>query len=283
MSVIPSLSGGLGNRLFQLYAALGLGEQLQREVLFSLTNAHENNHDAAETIYRLFPQIPLHVAAPESRWPLCHWRETANHHTFQPFDEQVYPGQTIIVDGYRQSALYFPKLLPQPNWNLACGGAAALEHLASEAGLTTPEERRRTWLLHCRLGDYKKLRHHMVNLDKYYRRALEKVPSGSRVLFFSDEPEFCEDIFKGLCLSRGLDFALCTATRDCDALYVMSLCQGGAICANSTFSWWGAFFAATRGTAAEFKCYMPDTWGSRPNWPKPTGLALPWSEFISVT
>ena len=40
-------------------------------------------------------------------------------------------------------------------------------------------------------------------------------------------------------------------------LALMSLCKAGAICANSTFSWWGAFLGAHGVRAPVF---VPERW-----------------------
>jgi hypothetical protein len=62
-------------------------------------------------------------------------------------------------------------------------------------------------------------------------------------------------------------------------LYLMSKC-GGAITANSTFSWWGAFFARQQ-AKGDFKACMPDKWFVTYSESTDT-IYPPWATVISV-
>jgi hypothetical protein len=62
----------------------------------------------------------------------------------------------------------------------------------------------------------------------------------------------------------------------------MSHCLGGFITANSTFSWWGAFFAKRRATDIGHKmdAFYPKTWGQ--GLPDPTDLIPPWGNAVNL-
>jgi hypothetical protein len=61
----------------------------------------------------------------------------------------------------------------------------------------------------------------------------------------------------------------------------MSQCWGGAITANSTFSWWGAYFARMRSSnPSSYVAFYPDTWGA--GLPIPKNIIPPWGTKISV-
>ena len=81
-------------------------------------------------------------------------------------------------------------------------------------------------------------------------------PEDTRFLIFSDEP----DEARGLPVFHTDFNDRCVFVDEKDeykSLYLMSLCSG-AITANSTFSWWGAYFA--RQGKEDFKTYMPGKW-----------------------
>ncbi len=87
--------------------------------------------------------------------------------------------------------------------------------------------------IHIRRGDY--LQHvgcyEILGMD-YYEKAMEKVGS-SRYLIFSDDIAWCKDHFIG----NAFDFA--EGSSNVEDLALMSNCQAGGICANSSFSFWG--------------------------------------------
>ena len=100
--------------------------------------------------------------------------------------------------------------------------------------------------LHIRRGDYVDFsdRHYLQPMD-YYKYCIEKLKlTGSirKIYLLSDDIEWVESqpLFK-----EDIGFF---EPFECDdeivSLTFMTLCKAGAICANSTFSWWGAFLGA---------------------------------------
>jgi hypothetical protein len=182
----------------------------------------------------------------------------------------------LLICGCRQSPSYFPKDV-LPDWDAALGGTVIRRKVESLAGLTTDAERRQTYALHLRLGDYRLLPHHQVELTQYYAKALERVPAGSRLHLFSDEPNTCIKLFSRISSTRGLRITMAATASDVESLYEMSLCLGGTITANSTFSWWGAWFAHQNGAA--WATY-PDSMGN--GMPEPTDFVPTWGTVVSV-
>lgn len=106
--------------------------------------------------------------------------------------------------------------------------------------------------LHIRRGDYLKYSHHPILDINYYKIALEKLPN-LPVLVFSDDIEWCkqQEIFSS---DR---FNLFVSTSTAHNICLQSYCSYHII-ANSSFSWWGAWLAKSKGVIA------PEKWFGHP-------------------
>jgi hypothetical protein len=96
--------------------------------------------------------------------------------------------------------------------------------------------------IHIRRNDYIKLsNYHYVQDMDYYNKALlllEKNENIKKFYIFSDDISYIKKNF------TKDNFIIIDEKNELKSLALMSLCTGGAICANSTFSWWGAFLGA---------------------------------------
>jgi hypothetical protein len=214
-----------------------------------------------------------HVRVVDKSDSLAEYKEpTRGCYKYTAFDSA--PEANTLIIGYRQNPNYFPKEV-KPDWASALGEAQQI--IQRLAGLSTIEQRRHTYALHVRLGDYKVLPHHQVDLSKYYRACLERIPTGCRVIVFSDEPDVCCNLFMNILSQRGLRATMAVTSSDVESLYEMSLCLGGTICANSTFSWWGAWFAHQNG--APWATFPSSTGNGQPD---PVGHYPEWGTVVSV-
>lgn len=102
--------------------------------------------------------------------------------------------------------------------------------------------------LHVRGGDYLTWGG-FVDLTKYYRNCLDIVKPRKIVVFTNDQ-EYTRKILEGI------DYEIINENEE-DSLFLMSKCYGG-ICANSSFSWWGAYLNPNR------PIFIPSGWGSDP-------------------
>ena len=94
--------------------------------------------------------------------------------------------------------------------------------------------------VHVRRGDYLGDRALAVHLEMYFPSALDFVRKrhpGVQFRVFSDDIPWCKsrDYF------ATDDVAFETETNPVCAMATMAACVVGGICANSTFSWWGAY------------------------------------------
>lgn len=88
---------------------------------------------------------------------------------------------------------------------------------------------------------------HFMKLDAYYKRAILLFPN-ARFAVFTNDKEYANS----RPWLQDIEYTLIDE-KEIDSLYLMSQCAGG-ICANSSFSWWGAFMNRTR------KLVLPDRW-----------------------
>jgi hypothetical protein len=113
-----------------------------------------------------------------------------------------------------------------------------------------------TVFLHIRGGDYVNHPVHDVKLEGYYRRAIQSFPVGTQFsLFTNDKPYALSQSFLNDILYKTIE------ESEVDSLYLMSQCKGG-ICANSSFSWWGAYLNPDR------QITLPSKWFNDPSFYK---------------
>jgi len=102
--------------------------------------------------------------------------------------------------------------------------------------------------VHVRGGDYVGHSLHHVDLQYYYPRALEHVGAPHYYVFTNDR-SYCERMPWLADIEHTF-----VDENEVDSLYLMTQCARGGVCANSTFSWWGAALAPNRTLC------LPDKW-----------------------
>ena len=123
--------------------------------------------------------------------------------------------------------------------------------------------------IHVRGGDYNGLVDWQMNLDAYYARAIAKFPGASFAIFTNDEPYLLTRPWL-----EGLDYTI-IRENELDSLTLMSKCAG-AICANSTFSWWGAWLNRNR------TIVFPSRWVNASSKHKYEGIYFPGVQTCEV-
>ena len=114
--------------------------------------------------------------------------------------------------------------------------------------------------MHFRLGDYKNLsNYHPILTYKYYENSLSYIKNIRNILYFCEEADdelVLETVKKLTAKFKGITFTkVGNSIPDYEQLLIMSLCRDNII-ANSTFSWWGAYFNFNENKVI---CY-PSTW-----------------------
>lgn len=239
--VAPKLVCGLGNRLFQMVAAIKACENSPgHEPVIFLPRYTAAEHGDYELLFTLFPNI--HIVESADSWVEVGTKE---------YDSLV-PKPTnaplTLISGFFQNSENFPSLTNK--------------YLPSLPNYLPPTN---AWAIHFRFGDYQKLPHYHVGLSKYYGASIQKIPKDVTIYLFSDSPARLSPIAEEL-QRFGYTVEIFQDSDTLKTLQKFASCQGGSICSNSTFSWWAAFFAWRFVNDTKYRAFFPDRWmnGHRP-------------------
>jgi GR25 family glycosyltransferase involved in LPS biosynthesis len=251
--VSPYLCGGIGNRLFQTAAALDLAKKMGYELVFYRHSINNNVLHNVSEFFNMFPNVRIIEDEQHNIHNIL--ENNLEHYVYNDLSENVNKYKNIVVNGYRQNYQYVPKDGIHP---ILKGYDKYLEY-----GLESDDDKKNSWFIHVRLGDFKNhnnLNH--ITADFYYKK-INSIPLNANVILFSDEPEVAETMIKQC---YNINLRICKETNISVIYGLMSQCWGGAIIPNSTFSWWGAYFArqyALKNKCVNYKAFYPCIWDTR--------------------
>ena len=155
---------------------------------------------------------------------------------------KIFEGQgNINIKGYFQYLPVINSVLPALSKDITNFLTPYRTALRKKYSLIDPTH---TGFIHVRRGDYlAHPTHHWIQTEEYYARGLSHVSTVSRWLILSDDIDWCKE---------QPVFSTCEHVNETDelaGLAIMSLCHGGAIIANSTYSWWGAMLGPEQARA----------------------------------
>jgi len=275
--IIPVVMGGLGNQMFIIAAAFIAGKRKGYPV-YLLENSVENNRhnilkqNYNDTIFKhMGTRIPIVGKTAEFAQLVQHYGYIDHgQHVFQPWHpEEVQSGS--VMSSYYQ---FYPALAP---FEVELR-QAFLQGLQPYLDAFKGRDLSRCAFLHIRRGDYLVNPHiHYIQQLAYYdtcvRKLLDKVGfQGLQTIYVvSDDMDWvrAQPFFQNSL------FTMYDSKDELMTLTLMSLCKAGAICANSTFSWWGAFLGAYSSRAPVF---IPQRWIGGDHQP----IALFPEEWVTV-
>uniref|UniRef100_A0A6C0I4V2 Glycosyltransferase n=1 Tax=viral metagenome TaxID=1070528 RepID=A0A6C0I4V2_9ZZZZ len=280
--ITVNINGGLGNQLFQVFATLAAALRNDDTCYFLHTPTDATGRRStywSTLLHGLRPMTVLPTNANVQRFLQL------PAHQEQGFRYSKIPGKTAMnsiplkLVGYFQSDKYFADVRDEIY--------AKIQLLEQQKGIKTMFEGSAwfsggviTVAMHFRIGDYAHIqdKHPILPLD-YYRKALQHIMSNvpSSDLYNPDNEttsvKFNVLIFNQACDNTAVlehmrelkaDPAFAKRCRfykvpdmfeDWKQLLLMSVCDHNII-ANSTFSWWGAYFNQNPG---KIVCY-PSAW-----------------------
>ena len=264
------IMGGLGNQLFQIFC--GIAYSLENKIVFKINN---NKHDKVS---------PLdNISSRPTYWSnfLCNLSNfTYNNNINIPvpvYREQAYfkyskipyITQDFKLFGYYQSYKYFEN---QYNNIIKLIGLENQKKQIYEKNRSLFDGNKKPISLHFRIGDYvKNLSMHPVLTRQYYIKSINFLKSklqdfeNNYYLLIFGEINDNEKILNNIEIIQNnfscIEIVLCNYNIiDYEQMLLMSLCEHNII-ANSSFSWWGAYF---NNNNEKIVCY-PDIWNGSTN------------------
>jgi hypothetical protein len=246
--------GGLGNQLFQIFAAISYAIRSENKFVFL-------NIDRLDTKRHTYWGTFLKNLKPflrDSLEPNTEIIKQANFN-YADLDVRSMKVKNICIYGYFQSCKFFVD-----NYDVICRLIGLKEHRDAVVEKTDVFKNQKSISLHFRLGDYTGIQHvHPIMPYEYYRRSLNAITSqdcDAKQVFYFCEEEDVPLVFETICKLR-YDFPMHEFARapneleDWEQMLMMSFCSHNVI-ANSSFSWWGAYFNSNPN---KIVCY-PSVW-----------------------
>jgi len=269
--------GGLGNQLFQIFAALAYSFNTGEPIIFPYSDQAFGKFTERKVYWDSFlSSIQILTKKMIPKFDIL--REKGFEYSTIP---KIF-GKNFILFGYYQSYKYF-----ESNYKAICN----MIGLQQKKAFVLDKYKHLNYGLsdsismHFRIGDYNEIQDkYQILEESYYKNALSTILNThfniKNIYYFTEVKDLIEvnNIIDGL-KNRfpGLDFIYMSAIdEDWEEMLLMSLCAHNII-ANSTFSWWGAYF---NDNPFKTVCY-PSVWFG-PSLPHSTKDLFPpsWKKII---
>ena len=252
--------GGLGNQIFQIFTTISYSIKSKNPFkFFNIEVLGSGNTTIRYTYWNtFFNQLRPFLIDPKPLTNIVREKDF----TYNNIDTNQLISRDIMLYGYFQSYKYF-----QEHYESICRiiGLENMKNNIKKNNNLSNEYLTNTISIHFRLGDYKKTpEFHPLATYDYYEKSLEFIQKQQSVqdftiLYFCEEDDHKEVLvsinklvnkFPNYKFIRG-DPML----QDWEQLLLMSCCHHNII-ANSSFSWWAAYFNSNRD---KIVCY-PSLW-----------------------
>tara|TARA_B100001173_G_C16029673_1_gene566022 strand:- start:311 stop:1147 length:837 start_codon:yes stop_codon:yes gene_type:complete len=236
------LMGGLGNQLFQIFHLINYC--LEYKVPFYFEHQKQLRYDRPFYWNNFLKSLQLFVKDAVPNLPL--YRESGFH--YNPVKSYDSMNNAFKFYGYYQSYKYFNKH-EENIFKLIKLDEQQKEIYTKYKDIYDFEN---SISLHFRLGDYKNIgpNYHPIVTEEYYEKALNKIiditgNEKQNIIYFFEQKDLSIINNKIKYLETKFTqmkfIPIDTKIADYEQLLLMSLCKHNII-ANSTFSWWGAYF-----------------------------------------
>ena len=248
-----NLCGGLGNQLFKIYALLSYC--IDNDLQFVFEKIQPEHWDRQITYWdNMFSGLVKY--SKQMKLHYNDWKQSKfNYEKIPKFDKE----QDIKLIGCFQSYKYFENNFEKINEILDINNKRNLIYIKKNINFDTIIS------LHFRIGDYPNMpQHHPLLSYEYYKDAINKIivltnNNNWTVIYYYEAND--EKIVNNIVIQLKkefpfLNFCACDTTmNDWEQMLEMACCKHNII-ANSTFSWWAAYYNKNK---EKIVCY-PNTW-----------------------
>jgi len=260
-----NLMGGLGNQLFQIFTTISYAIKSKNKFYFINTECL-NDGSTCTKRYTFWNSL-LNKLKPFLVEKIIPFSKNIhqNRFTFIEIETSELIGKDICLQGYFQSENFFKENYSTIYKMLDIDKQKKqILDFFYENNINKTINFKNTVSLHFRLGDYKALQnYHPIMKYEYYNKALRFIQNKdtniTTILYFCEDEDIeiimdtinlLKNDFSNLIFIRGS-----ISLKDWEQLLLMSCCEHNII-ANSSFSWWGAYFNTNPN---KIVCY-PSVW-----------------------
>lgn len=256
------IHGGIGNQLFQIASGYGIARKHKRILILVNDNKTETfNHNSYLNVYidNIFRDNFLIINEEHLDKSIIHYSEINNIVDCFTYNDKIIEKskindieQDLYLQGYFQNEKYFKEYIHD-----------ILKFFKNETIINDLRKKyihlNHSFFIHVRRGDY--VPHHLykINYGQYLWKSYQHILYNTKILdphfyILSDDIEFCKqfDVFN----NYGMRRTFVENESALYSLYLMSLCNFGGICSNSSFSWWGSYMNENPNKIVIF----PDKW-----------------------
>jgi len=278
-----NLKGSIGNQLFQLCTLISHSIQYSKSFIIPYSDELYDGDAIYKTYWEtLLINIKPYTSGNGKFGDIAHinklllrqhpvYKETSSN--YNKIDESV---DNVCMDGYFQSYKYFndykDKLMLILN--------VAHQQIMIRSEYFEYLNKHNVASMHFKIGDYNNGQNvYQILGEDYYDKTLSLIPDDFRILVFSkkqdrDDVDHIVDILK---TKHKHEFVYVSDDlEDWKQMLLMSLCRVNVI-ANSTFSWWGAYF-----NKDVDKVYYPSQWFGNHSNNNTNDMFLPEWEIVEL-
>jgi len=227
--LVPHLHGGLGNWLFQISAALYVGEY--RSIVIAPNHCSLSPHSSKDYFSTILKNFNIRKIDKELTCIVE--AQKLNFHESDILNIKIFLlTKNVLMHGYYHKHIHATKKFKD-----------MLYFENKDKLLAKYPTIRDSCFIHVRGGDYVNHSLHYVGLENnYYPAALNFMVSRgiNKFVVFTNDKNYC----LSLTVFKNIEYSIIEES-EIDTLYLMSQCKA-AIIPNSTFSWWGAVLNTER-------------------------------------